>query len=199
MVKEPFISLVLPETVLGDNRLTYFERILLIDIVSLCKKNGYCWPTNRYFMKKFDCTKPTVSKSISSLSKNGYIDIEINNSEKNNSKRIIRLSEVLKKRIMSIQGNISTSVQNNFNYYNKYNKNKRDILDKIYYVDEFGIEYWHGEPIESKEATKEEQEEMEKMLESFKEMANFNEKLICFLLSPTKNEKITFRKYVNEH
>ena len=83
MVKEPFISLVLPETVLGDNRLTYFERILLIDIVSLCKKNGYCWPTNRYFMNKFNCTKPTVSKSISSLSKYGYIDIEINNSETN--------------------------------------------------------------------------------------------------------------------
>lgn len=162
MEKEPFISLVLPESVLGDNRLTYFERILLIDIVSLCKKNGYCWPTNRYFMKKFDCTKPTVSKSISSLSKFGYIDIEINNSETNNSKRIIKLSEVLKKRI--------TSIQNNFNHYNKYNKNKKDILDKIYYVDEFGIEYWYGEPIESKEATEEEQEEMEKMLESFKEM-----------------------------
>ncbi len=170
MEKEPFISLVLPESVLGDNRLTYFERILLIDIVSLCKKNGYCWPTNRYFMKKFDCTKPTVSKSISSLSKNGYIDIEINNSETNNSKRIIKLSEVLKKRITSIQRNANTSIQNNFNHYNKYNRNKKDILDKIYYVDEFGIEYWHGEPIESKEATKEEQEEMEKMLESFKEM-----------------------------
>ena len=51
-----------------------------------------------------------------------------------------------------------------------FNKNKKDILDKIYYVDEFGVEYWHGEPIESKEATKKEQEEMEKMLESFKEM-----------------------------
>ena len=150
MEKEPFISLVLPESVLGDNRLTYFERILLIDIVSLCKKNGYCWPTNRYFMKKFDCTKPTVSKSISSLSKNGYIDIEINNSETNTSKRIIKLSEVLKKRITSIQRNTNTSIQNNFNHYNKYNKNKKDILDKIYYVDEFGIEYWHGEPIESK-------------------------------------------------
>ena len=44
------------------------------------------------------------------------------------------------------------------------------LLDKIYYVDDNGIEYWHGKPIESKEATKEEQEEMEKMLESFKEM-----------------------------
>ena len=167
MEKEPFISLVLPETVLGDNRLTYFERILLIDIVSLCKKNGYCWPTNRYFMKKFDCTKSTVSKSISSLSKNGYIDIEINNSETNNSKRVIKLSEVLKKRITSIQGNINTSIQNNFNHDNKYNKKKRDILDKIYYVDEFGIEYWHGEPIESKEATMEEQEEMENLLKDF--------------------------------
>ena len=38
MEKEPFISLALPESVLGDNRLTYFEIILLIDIVSLCKK-----------------------------------------------------------------------------------------------------------------------------------------------------------------
>lgn len=47
---------------------------------------------------------------------------------------------------------------------------KKDILDKIYYVNELGIEYWHGEPIESKEATKEEREEAKKMLESFKEM-----------------------------
>lgn len=93
MEKEPFISLVLPESVLGDNHFTYFERLLLIELVSICKKNGYCWPTNRYFMNKFNCTKPIVSKSISSLSKFGYIDIEINN-----SKRIIRLSEVLKKR-----------------------------------------------------------------------------------------------------
>lgn len=164
MVKEPFISLVLPETVLGDNRLTHFERLLLIELVSLYKTNGYCLPTNRYFMNKFNCTKPTVSKSISSLSKFGYIDIDINNSETNNSKRIIRLSEVLKKRITSIQGNINTSIQNNFNH-----DNKNDILDKIYYIDDNGIEYWHGKPIESKEATMEDQEEMEKILESFKE------------------------------
>ena len=167
MDKESFISLVLPESVLGDNRLTYFERILLIDIVSLCKKNGYCWPTNRYFMKKFDCTKPTVSKSISSLSKFGYIDIEINNSKTNNSKRIIRLSEVLKKKIISIQGNINTSIQNNFNHDNKYIKNKKDILDKIYYIDENGVEYWHGVPIESKKVSVEEQEEMEILLKDF--------------------------------
>ena len=165
---EPFISLVIPEAVLGDNRLTFLERVLLIEIVSLCKKNGYCWPTNRYFMDKFDCTKPTISKSISSLSKYNYIDIEINNSEKNNSKRIIRLSEVLKKRIMSIQENVNSIIQNNFNHDNKYKNNKKDILNDIYTVDNEGNEYWHGVKIESEKMTDEEVKELEDLLSSFK-------------------------------
>ena len=76
---------------------------------------------------------------------------------------------MLKKRITSIQGNINTSIQNNFNHDNKYNKKKNDILDKIYYVDDNGIEYWHGKPTLSKEATIEEQEELERILESFRE------------------------------
>ena len=164
---EPFINLVLPEAILGDNRLTFLERVLLIEIASLCKKNGYCWPTNRYFMNKFDLTKPTVSKSISSLSKYGYIDVEINNSEKNNSKRIIKLSEALKKRITSIQENINTSIQNNFNHNNKYNNKKKDILNNIFYVDEDGNEYWHGKKIESQEATEEEMKELENLIKDF--------------------------------
>lgn len=164
---EPFISLVMPEAVLGDNRLTFLERVLLIEIASLCKKNGYCWPTNRYFMTKFDLTKPTISKSISSLSKYGYIDVEINNNENNNSKRIIKLSEVLKKRIMSIQENINTSIQNNFNHNNKYSNKKKDILNNIFYVDEDGNEYWHGKKIESQEVTEEEIKELENLLKDF--------------------------------
>jgi len=164
---EPFISLVIPEAVLGDNRLTFLERVLLIEIVSLCKKNGYCWPTNRYFMDKFDCTKPTISKSISSLSKYNYIDIEINNSEKNNSKRVIMLSEVLKKRITSIQENTNASIQNNFNHYNKYKNNKKDMLNDIYSVDDEGNEYWHGVKIESEKMTDEEVKELEDLDEEF--------------------------------
>lgn len=70
---------------------------------------------------------------------------------------------------MSIRGINNTSIQNNFNHDNKYNKRKKDILDDIYYIDENGTEYWHGVSIESKEATLEEQEEMEQLLESFKE------------------------------
>ncbi|GEM_PF-2606876 len=56
-------------------------------------------------------------------------------------------------------------------------------------MDEFGVEYWHGEPIESKEATKEEQKEMEKMLESFKDDSpNFNELVIKFIKSKVNSD-----------
>lgn len=46
---DTFISLVIPTSLLEDNRLTFLERLLLIDITSLCKKRGYCWATNEYF------------------------------------------------------------------------------------------------------------------------------------------------------
>ena len=79
MDKEEFINVFILKSVLIDNRLTFLERLLLILIICLCKKNGYCWPTNRYFMKKFDCTKPTVSKSISYLATFDYINTEYDN------------------------------------------------------------------------------------------------------------------------
>lgn len=64
---EEFINPIIPISVLSDSRISSLEKLLLLHIISLCKKNVYCWPTNRYFMNKFNCTKPTVSKSISSL------------------------------------------------------------------------------------------------------------------------------------
>lgn len=166
-VPETFINIMLPESILGDNRLTFLERLLLIDIMSLCKKNGYCWARNDYFMKKFNCTKPTISKSISSLSKYNYIKREINNNEKNNSKRIIRLSDELNNKITRIKENANTSIQNNFNHYNKYN-NKKNIYNDVYKVDENGNEYWHGKKIESQKMTDEEIKEIENLLKEFK-------------------------------
>ena len=167
MDKEEFINVFILKSVLRDNRLTFLERLLLIHIISLCKENNYCWVTNRYFSDIYNVTTVTISRSISNLATFGYIKTEYDNTSTNNPKRIIKLSEVLNIKLKSIKENYNTSYKQNFKQYN--NKlNKRE--DSIYYKDEFGIEYWHGEPIESKEATKEEQEEMEKMLESFKEM-----------------------------
>ena len=77
-----FINVILPTSILGDNNLTPLERLLLIDIVSLCKQKGYCWATNEYFAELFNVRKQTISKSISSLSKNNYVKLKFDNSEK---------------------------------------------------------------------------------------------------------------------
>lgn len=159
MDKEEFINVFILKSVLRDNRLTFLERLLLIHIISLCKKNGYCLATNRYFSVIYNVTAVTISKSISNLATFGYIKAEYDNTSTNNSKRIIKLSEVLK--LKSIKDNFNTGYKQNFKQYNnKLNKKKKSI----YHKDENGNEYWHGKLIPKNEATLEEQEKLRKLL-----------------------------------
>ena len=162
---DTFINLVIPTSLLGDSRLTFLERLLLIDILSLCKKKGYCWATNEYFKNLFNVSKQTISKSISSLSKYGYIVLEYDRKEKNNSKRVIRLSEVLKNQITGIKNNLNTSVQENFKQYNK-NNIKRNNIGPIISKDVDGVELWNGKRCESKPMSEEEQKELKDWLSS---------------------------------
>lgn len=159
--REEFISSFITISILGDNRLTFLERLLLIHIISLSKKNGYCWATNKYFSNIYNVTTVTISKSISKLATFNYIKINFDNKNTNNTKRIIKLSDDLKNKLNSIKENLNISYKEKFKQYNnKLNKNK----DKIYYIDENGIEYWNGKPICKEEATLEEIEELNKLL-----------------------------------
>lgn len=79
---EPFIKLVFTTSILGDYNLTPLEKLLLIYILSLRKKYGYCWATNEFFSNSFNVSKQTISKSISSLSNYGYIVLECDKKEK---------------------------------------------------------------------------------------------------------------------
>ena len=161
MAKEEFINVFILKSVLRDNRLTFLEGLLLIHIISLCKKNGYCWATNRYFCDIYNVTQVTISKSISNLAIFGYIKAQYDNKGTNNSKRIIKLSEVLNLKFKSIKDNFNTGYKQNFKQYNnKLNKKE----DSIYYKDEDGNEYWHGKLIPKNQATIEEQEELKKLL-----------------------------------
>lgn len=161
-----FINLVIPTSLLGDSRLTFLERLLLIDILSLCKKKGYCWATNEYFKNLFSVSKQTISKSISSLSKYGYIVLEYDKKEKNNSKRVIRLSEVLKNQITGIKNNLNTSVQENFKQYNKNNMIRNNV-GPIISKDTDGVQLWNGKRCESEPMSEDEQKEIKDWLSSF--------------------------------
>lgn len=160
---ETFINLVIPTSLLGDSRLTFLERLLLIDILSLCKKKSYCWATNEYFKDLFNVSKQTISKSISNLSKYGYIVLEYDRKEKNNSKRVIRLSKVLKNQITSIKNNLNTSIQESFKQYNK-NNIKRNNIGPIISKDVDGVELWNGKRCESEPMSEEEQKELKDWL-----------------------------------
>lgn len=163
---DTFINLVIPTSLLGDSRLTFLERLLLIDILSLCKKKGYCWATNEYFKNLFNVSKQTISKSISSLSKYGYIVLEYDKKEKNNSKRVIRLSEVLKNQISGIKNNLNTSVQENFKQYNKNNMKRNDI-GPVISKDVDDVQLWNGKRCESEPMSEDEQKELKNWLSSF--------------------------------
>lgn len=161
---EPFIKLVFPTSILGDYNLTPLERLLLIYILSLCKKYGYCWATNEFFSDNFNVSKQTISKSISSLSNYDYIVLKYDKKEKNNSKRKIIVSEVFKKRISDIQENLNTCIQENFKQYNKNNNIGKNIGPIIKYDDEGNIISWNGKPTVSKPMSEEEIKELEALI-----------------------------------
>lgn len=164
-----YINIFIPTSILGDSSLTSLEKLILIEIVSLSKKEGYCWAKNKHFMDMFNVTKQTVSKSISSLSKNNYIKLEYIERDINVSKRKIIPSGVLKNFLTGIQKKYNSSIQKNFNQYNnKLNNNKNNIMSSIIGVDTDGTMKWHEQRCEENLATIEEQEKLKRRIESFK-------------------------------
>lgn len=163
-----YSKVILPNSILGDNRLTFLERLVLIVIISLSKKEGYCWATNEYFKNLFGVSKQTISKSISSLSKYGYIVLKYDKKEKNNSKRVIRLSEVLKNQISGIKNNLNTGNQDNLKQYNNKNNIKRNNIGPIISKDVDGVELWNGKRVESEPMSEDEQKYLESLLSCFR-------------------------------
>lgn len=156
-----YIHSLIPISILRDNNLTSLEKLLLIEIISLCRQKGYCWATNKYFSSINNVSRTTISKSINNIASCNYIKIEYDNKNLNNSKRKIRISEVLNLELNSIKENLNTSIKETFKQYNKNNNNK---INNIYTEDEEGNEYWHGIKIENKKATSEEQDILKNMI-----------------------------------
>lgn len=113
-------------------------------------------------MNIHEYSKQTISKSINYLASLNYINLKYEKDSTNNSKRTITFDHVLKNKIQGIKKNFNSSVQPNFKHYNKSN------INKIYYKDELGNEYWSRQLIKRETPTEEELEELNKLLEEFK-------------------------------
>lgn len=123
---------VLPANVRYDKNITPNAKLLYAEITALCNDKGYCWAGNAYFAELYGVTKTSISNWISSLQKNGYIDVQL--IYKENSKEI-------QSRHISIANNIP--IQDNLNTYTKnivegiqknFTDNTKIINNKIEYT-----------------------------------------------------------------
>lgn len=100
---------IIPANVRYDKDIPPNAKLLYGEITALCNQKGYCWATNDYFARLYNCTKQSVSGWINKLKEKGYIGVEIIYKEgsKEILNRYIKISEY------PIQNNLNTPIQNN--------------------------------------------------------------------------------------
>lgn len=92
-MERAFKGIWIPKEIWLSNDLGWTEKLLLVEIDSLDKKDG-CWATNEHFAEFFSLSKDRISKLISSLKKKGYISVELVYKPGTNQidKRVVRIN-----------------------------------------------------------------------------------------------------------
>lgn len=116
---------IIPADVRYDNQLTEKAKLLYGEIACLSNKEGYCYATNKYFARLYNCTTRSIQNAISKLEERGYIKVII----KNNYQRKIFISYAVgqeKNFIGDYENSFIEANENKFTYNNI--NNKIDIL-----------------------------------------------------------------------
>ena len=74
---KPNYYATIPADVRYSENLTPNAKLLYAEITALSQKDGSCWASNKYFSKLYNVSTVTVSRWISSLVENGFINREI--------------------------------------------------------------------------------------------------------------------------
>ena len=75
MNEKPNYYAVIPANVRYDKNLKANEKILYGEIAALLDKTGTCYASNNYFARLYKVDPSAISKWISNLEKNGYLEI----------------------------------------------------------------------------------------------------------------------------
>lgn len=82
MEERKFKGVWIPGEIWLDQRLSALDKVILTEIDSLDKDEQGCWANNEHIAEFCQCSKTTVSTSISRLVKLGYIEVEVCNGRK---------------------------------------------------------------------------------------------------------------------
>lgn len=91
--ENPSYYSILTSDVRYSKTLTDLEKLLFSEITALSNKNGYCSATNTYFSRLYSKSKGTISRSISDLKDEGFINVVLEREGKQiKSRKIYPLS-----------------------------------------------------------------------------------------------------------
>lgn len=68
---------IIPANVRYDDDLIPNAKLLYGEITALCRKEGYCWATNKHFADLYNTSEKTITRWISNLEEKGFIGTEI--------------------------------------------------------------------------------------------------------------------------
>jgi hypothetical protein len=108
----------IPTEILFDQRLTHMACRIYGAIATLTLSTGFCWASNSYFARRFECAPETVSRAVKQLIDGGYIRAEID-TDAGNIRRIYLLISVSRGIDADVKTPIDVSVKHNNNNSNK--------------------------------------------------------------------------------
>ena len=149
--------IMVPDEAMDNLKLSSTDKLVMGVITSLTTKSDYCYANNDYFSNKVHVSKRTITNSLSKLIKENLIEIKYDNDHRKIYQKIRKNTS------RGIEENCYPPIEENF-YHNKYNnniKNNKKIMP---------IPIWmeHPEMCKRKVPTKEEQDEMNKLLSEYK-------------------------------
>ena len=122
---------IIPAEVRYDKKLKDKAKLLYGEISALCNEYCYCWATNGYFAELYGVSKETISRLLSDLKNQGYIEIKIeyDNQTKQIKRRLIYL---LTKTSIGIDQNLKNPIDEKGKENNTYINNTINILVDFY-------------------------------------------------------------------
>lgn len=157
------IYAIVPKHIYETKLLTPEEKLIAERIIYLCKKEGYCWITNKKLSEMYNIKIETASRHIKKLERIGLIKCIYDHNDKN-TRRVIQLVDDIwtnwsTRDKSNNQEDIDYTSKHNNKYNNRNNyKYNRDKVDKT------PVPWWLDEEIEQDLATPEEQAEMQRMI-----------------------------------
>ena len=127
MNESPSFYAIIPADVRYCTAIPDGAKLLYGEITALCNKEGYCWATNAYFAKLYNCSSDTISRWITTLAECSFLNVEIDKSKGN--QRLIYLAGAIRKNADTLSAKMPIPIRKNAEQNNTYNTTLKNNTD----------------------------------------------------------------------